>query len=59
MVSATVGRNPVWGCEEGPTERVAAPSPRVAEYGTPGLRDATPSGYISHAKSQRLHSHLQ
>jgi glycosyltransferase involved in cell wall biosynthesis len=50
MVSATVGRNPVWGCEEGPTERVAAPLPRVAEYGNLGCEMQPLQGILAMPK---------
>ena len=43
-VAATVGRNPFGVAITAWLGLDATPSPRVAEYGNPGLEDATPSG---------------
>jgi len=43
-VPATVGRNPFRVVTDDRLDLGAAPSPRVAEYSNPGLRDVTPSG---------------
>ena len=43
-INAAVGRNPFGVATNEQLAVCAAPSPRVAEYGNPGLRDATPFG---------------
>jgi hypothetical protein len=45
-VTDTVGRNPFRVAANDRRGLGAAPSPRVAEYGNPGLSDVTPSGLL-------------